>query len=155
MRPIRKNAPLPPSLGHAHASSVPLRWRCWGRPREVPSGGDDLGSHVSPEEVTRGWVWGYTLLTILCNWFVERGYFYGHPLILPAKNRMDANNFILGKFKSKLSTYKASFLSHGARLELIKSIFSSITVYYMSKIIFSKKFLQKINSIIRNFWWTG
>jgi hypothetical protein len=25
----------------------------------------------------------------------------------------------------------------------------------MSNIIFSKKFLQKINSIIRNFWWTG
>lgn len=29
----------------------------------------------------------------------------GHPLILPAKNRTSAYNFVLDKFKSKLSTY--------------------------------------------------
>jgi hypothetical protein len=79
----------------------------------------------------------------------------GHPLILPAKNRTEAYNFILGKFKSKLSTYKANSLSHAARMELINSVFSSIPVYYMSNIIFSNKFLAKITSIIRNFWWTG
>jgi hypothetical protein len=55
----------------------------------------------------------------------------------------------------RLSTYKAKSVSHAARLELIKSVFSSIPIYYMSNIIFSKKFHAKITSIIRNFWWTG
>jgi hypothetical protein len=47
---------------------------------------------------------------------------------------------VLDKFKSKLSTYKADKLSHAARLELIKSVFSSIPVYYMSNILFSKNY---------------
>jgi hypothetical protein len=79
----------------------------------------------------------------------------GHPLILPAKDRSTAYNFVYDKFKSKLSAYKANRLSHAARLTLIKSVFSSIPVYYMSNILFSKKFLAKITAIIRNFWWTG
>jgi hypothetical protein len=79
----------------------------------------------------------------------------GHPLILPGKNRTAAYNFIFDKFKSKLSTYKADKLSHAARLELIKSVFSSIPIYYMSNILFTKKFIVKLTAIIRNFWWTG
>jgi mannosylglycoprotein endo-beta-mannosidase len=65
----------------------------------------------------------------------------GHPLILPSKDRSAAYAFVYDKFKSKLSTYKANRLSHAARLILIKSVFSSIPVYYMSNILFSKKFL--------------
>jgi hypothetical protein len=79
----------------------------------------------------------------------------GHPLVLPAKNRSDVYDFILQKFKNKLSTYMANSLSHAARVELINSVFSSIPVYYMSNIIFSKKFIAKINEVIRTFWWTG
>jgi hypothetical protein len=79
----------------------------------------------------------------------------GHPLTLPAKDRSAAYNFIYDKFKSKLSAYKANRLSHAARLTLIKSVFSSIPAYYMSNILFSKKFLAKLTTIIRNFWWTG
>lgn len=78
----------------------------------------------------------------------------GHPLILPPKERSAAYNFVYDKFKSKLSSYKANRLSHAARLTLTKSVFSSIPVYYMSNILFSKKFLSKLTSIIRNFWWT-
>jgi hypothetical protein len=79
----------------------------------------------------------------------------GHPLVLPSKDRSSAYNFVCDKFKSKLSAYKANRLSHAARLTLIKSVFSSIPVYYMSNILFSKKFLAKLTAIIRNFWWTG
>ena len=79
----------------------------------------------------------------------------GHPLTLPAKDRSAAYNFVYDKFKSKLSAYKANRLSHAARLILIKSVFSSIPVYYMSNILLSKKFLAKLTAIIRNFWWTG
>jgi hypothetical protein len=45
-------------------------------------------------------------------------------------------------------------MSHPARLTLIKSVLSSIPVYYMSNILFSKKFLAGITAI-RRFWWTG
>jgi hypothetical protein len=79
----------------------------------------------------------------------------GHPLIIPGKDRAAAYNFVLEKFRSKLSTYKADKLSHAARLELIKSVFASIPVYYMSNILFTKKFITKLNAIIRSFWWTG
>lgn len=79
----------------------------------------------------------------------------GHPLILPAKDRSLAYNFVVDKFRSKLSAYKANQLSHAARLELIKSVFSSIPVYYMSNILFSKKILANLTAIIRSFWWTG
>jgi hypothetical protein len=79
----------------------------------------------------------------------------GHPLVLPGKDRTSAYNFVFDKFKSKLSTYKADKLSHAARLALIKSVFASIPVYYMSNILFTKKFTAKLNAIIRTFWWTG
>jgi hypothetical protein len=79
----------------------------------------------------------------------------GHPLLLPSKDRSVAYNFVYDKFKQKLTAYKANRLSHAARLTLIKSVFASIPVYYMSNILFSKKFLTKLTAIIRNFWWTG
>ena len=56
---------------------------------------------------------------------------------------------------AKLPAYKANMLSHAARLELIRSVFSAIPVYYMSNILFSKNFLARLTSIIRNFLWTG
>jgi hypothetical protein len=74
---------------------------------------------------------------------------------LPGKDRTTAYNFVLDKFKYKLSTSKADKLSHAARLTLIKSVFSSIPVYYMSNILFIKKFIAKLTAIIRSFWWTG
>jgi hypothetical protein len=79
----------------------------------------------------------------------------GNPLILPAKDRLVAYNFIYDKFESKLNACKANRLSLAARLTLIKSIFSSIPVYYMSNILFSKKLLTKFTAIMRNFWWIG
>jgi hypothetical protein len=43
-----------------------------------------------------------------------------------------------------------------SKFELIKSVFSSIPIYYyMFNILFTKKFIGKIRSIIRNFWWIG
>uniref|UniRef100_A0ACD5X281 Uncharacterized protein n=1 Tax=Avena sativa TaxID=4498 RepID=A0ACD5X281_AVESA len=79
----------------------------------------------------------------------------GHPLIFPSKNRASAYDFVIEKFKSKLTTYKADQLSHAARLALIQSVFASIPIYYMSNIIFPKKFIAKLNAIVRVFWWTG
>uniref|UniRef100_A0A8R7UQZ0 Reverse transcriptase domain-containing protein n=1 Tax=Triticum urartu TaxID=4572 RepID=A0A8R7UQZ0_TRIUA len=81
--------------------------------------------------------------------------YLGHPLILPDKDRSSAYDFVADKFKVKLTGYKANKLSHAARLTLINSVFASIPVYYMSNILFSRKLIAKLTSIIRNFWWTG
>lgn len=79
----------------------------------------------------------------------------GHPLILPGKNRSAAYDFLIHKFKAKLTSYMANILSHAGRLTLIKSVFASIPVYYMSSILLSKKVIAKLTSIVRRFWWTG
>lgn len=79
----------------------------------------------------------------------------GHPLLVSAKDRNAAYSFIVDKFKSKLTTYKANSLSHAGRLALIKSVFASIPIYYMSIMLFSKKLIAKLTAIIRKFWWTG
>lgn len=79
----------------------------------------------------------------------------GHPILLGSKNRKAAYHFIVDKFKSKLTVYKANSLSHAGRLALIKSVFASIPIYYMSTMLFSKKLISKLTAIIRKFWWTG
>lgn len=79
----------------------------------------------------------------------------GHPLIFNHNDRTRAYNFIYGKFRAKLTTVRANKLNHAGRLTYIQSVLSSIPVYYMSTILFSKSFVQKITTIIRRFWWTG
>lgn len=79
----------------------------------------------------------------------------GHPLILPGRNRAASYSFIIDKFKAKLNSYKANRLSHAGRLTLIKSVFASLPVYYMSNILLSKTIIKKLTSIVRKFWWTG
>jgi hypothetical protein len=75
-------------------------------------------------------------------------------LIFPHKDKDKAYNFIHNKFIAKFSTLKANKLNHAGRLQYIKSVLASIPIYYMSTILFSKAFIEKITSTIRNFWWT-
>lgn len=79
----------------------------------------------------------------------------GHPIIFSHRDRNKAYNFILRKFRAKLTTLKANKLNHAGRLNYIKSVLASIPIYYMSTILFSKSFVGKITAIIRRFWWTG
>lgn len=61
----------------------------------------------------------------------------------------------LNKFRSKLTIIKVNNLNHAGRLTYINSVLSSIPIYYMSTVLFSKTFISKITSIIRKFWWAG
>jgi hypothetical protein len=79
----------------------------------------------------------------------------GHPMIFTHKDKNRAYNFIFSKFYAKFATLKANKLNHAGRLQYITYVLSSIPVYYMSTVLFSKTFIHKINSIIRNFWWAG
>ena len=60
----------------------------------------------------------------------------GHPIIFNHNNRNKAYEFIINKFKAKLTTVKANKLNHVSRLTYIQSVLSSIHVYYMSTIFF-------------------
>jgi len=79
----------------------------------------------------------------------------GHPINFSHRDKNRAYNFIFHKFFAKFGTVKANKLNHAGRLQYIKSILSSIPIYYMSTVLFSKYFIEKINSIIRRFWWAG
>lgn len=79
----------------------------------------------------------------------------GHPIIFNHNDKSKAYDFILNKFRAKLTTLKANKLNHAGRLTYIKSVLASILIYYMSTVLFSKSFVGKINAIIRNFWWAG
>jgi hypothetical protein len=68
----------------------------------------------------------------------------GHPLVLPAKNRSEAYDFVLQKFRNKLTTYKDNTLSHAARVELINSVFASI------RFIICPIFCSLRNSLLRS-----
>jgi hypothetical protein len=76
----------------------------------------------------------------------------GHPMIFSHKDKNRDYNFIYSKFHAKFATKKANKLNHAGRLQYITSVLSSIPVYYMSTVLFSKTFIAKINSIIGNFW---
>lgn len=79
----------------------------------------------------------------------------GHPLIFTHKDKNRAYNFIYNKFLAKLTTVKANKINHAGRLAYIQSVLSSIPIYYMSTIIFSNTFIEKIISVMRRFWWVG
>jgi hypothetical protein len=79
----------------------------------------------------------------------------GHPMIFNHRDRNKAYAFIINKFRAKLTTVKANKLNHAGRITYIKSVLVSIPVYYMSTVLFLKTFVEKINTIIRKFWWAG
>uniref|UniRef100_J3M5K6 Reverse transcriptase zinc-binding domain-containing protein n=1 Tax=Oryza brachyantha TaxID=4533 RepID=J3M5K6_ORYBR len=80
--------------------------------------------------------------------------YLGHPIFLAASTRSAAYFFLVDKFRG-ISSLRANKLSHAGRLTLIKSVFSSIPIYYMSHMLLSAKLIRKLTSIIRKFWWKG
>ncbi|KAJ1284947.1 hypothetical protein BS78_03G244300 [Paspalum vaginatum] len=70
-------------------------------------------------------------------------------------NRNAAYNFLINKFRTKLTCLKVDTLSHAGRLVYINSVLASIPIYYMTNILLPKDLLEKITAIIRNFCWKG
>jgi len=75
--------------------------------------------------------------------------YLGHPIIFNHNDRNKAYDFIINKFRAKLTMVRANKLNHAGRLTYIQSVLSSIPVYYMSTVLFSKTFVEKITAIIR------
>ncbi|KAE8707901.1 hypothetical protein F3Y22_tig00110370pilonHSYRG00013 [Hibiscus syriacus] len=60
---------------------------------------------------------------------------------------------VLQKFSSKLAGWKATSLSMAGRLVLVKSVLSSLPIFYLSIFKIPLKINQKLNSLMANFLW--
>jgi hypothetical protein len=74
---------------------------------------------------------------------------------LVTRVRNKAYAFVINKFRAKLTTIKANKLNHAGGLTYINSVLTSIPIYYLSIVLFSKTFIDKIIVIIKRFWWAG
>uniref|UniRef100_A0A803Q0M3 Reverse transcriptase domain-containing protein n=1 Tax=Cannabis sativa TaxID=3483 RepID=A0A803Q0M3_CANSA len=59
------------------------------------------------------------------------------------------------QISSRLEGWRANLLSQAARMTLIKSVLASIPIYTMSTFLLPRKTTDRIDSIVRKFWWTG
>ena len=59
--------------------------------------------------------------------------------------------FIINKFKAKLTTVKANKLNHAGRFTYIQSVLSYIPIYYMSIVLFSKTLSTELMLLSEDF----
>ncbi|GKB85929.1 putative RNA-directed DNA polymerase [Tanacetum coccineum] len=64
-------------------------------------------------------------------------------------------NKLVDLFRSKLSSWKASLLSIGGRLTLIKSVLGSVGIYYMSIFKVPETILKSLERLRATFFWGG
>ncbi|GJV95289.1 putative RNA-directed DNA polymerase, eukaryota, reverse transcriptase zinc-binding domain protein [Tanacetum coccineum] len=62
---------------------------------------------------------------------------------------------LIDRFRAKLSSWKASTLSIGGRLTLIKSVLGSLEIYYMSIFKCPKSVLNSLKAMRASFFWGG
>ena len=62
---------------------------------------------------------------------------------------------VVDRFESRLSNWKAKFLSSGGRLVLINSVLSSLPIFMMSFFEIPTGVLQKLDAIRSRFFWQG
>ena len=56
------------------------------------------------------------------------------------------------RFKKRLTMWKRQYLSKGGRLTLIKSILSSLLIYFMSLFVIPRKVSSRLENIQRDFY---
>ncbi|KAJ0938893.1 putative RNA-directed DNA polymerase [Helianthus annuus] len=62
---------------------------------------------------------------------------------------------VLQKFKNKLNNWKAKSLSFGGHLTLVKSVLTSLPLYFLSMFKAPSKVIKSLDSIRRKFLWGG
>lgn len=77
---------------------------------------------------------------------------------LPAswgKSKGEAYNFLIERALAKMQGWKSKLLSQAGKEILIKAVVQSIPSYAMSCFELPQAFCDKLNSMIKNFWWKG
>ena len=95
----------------------------------------------------------------LCNIIgISEGHFpvtyLGLPLI-PSRLTFADCSGLIGKFQTKLNGWATSKLSYGGRLQLIKTVFYGIQLYWFNSFILPKRVISKLESILANFLWSS
>ncbi|XP_071700495.1 uncharacterized mitochondrial protein AtMg00310-like [Rutidosis leptorrhynchoides] len=62
---------------------------------------------------------------------------------------------VIDKFKSRLSDWKARSISFGGRVTLIKSVLSSLPLYYFSIFLAPPSVIKELERVRREFFWGG
>ena len=62
---------------------------------------------------------------------------------------------LVDEMELKLSTWRASMLSRGDRLALVRHVLCTIPKHFLTAIAFNKTAIKKVNRIIRGFLWAG
>lgn len=70
-------------------------------------------------------------------------------------NRVVSWDFLFDIFRARLSRWKASCLSIGGRLTLVKAVLENLPTYYLSLFKAPVKVIDGLESIIRKFLWGG
>ncbi|XP_071704229.1 uncharacterized protein [Rutidosis leptorrhynchoides] len=98
-------------------------------------------------------------LSLLASWFgCNEGFFPFNYLGLPIGENLKLHKNwqpIFDKFKLRLSDWKAKTISFGGRLTLVKSVLSSLPLYYFSLFKAPVRVLNDLEGLRRNFFWGG
>ncbi|KAL9660337.1 hypothetical protein QQ045_025150 [Rhodiola kirilowii] len=78
--------------------------------------------------------------------------YLGLPLVMGQK-KTEAFNFVLEKLWSKVSGGKENLLSTAGKEVLIKSVLLALSLYAMSCFLLHGDILNKLSSMVINFWW--
>lgn len=62
---------------------------------------------------------------------------------------------LIDRMVKKLSTWRASILSHGERLALVRHVLSAMPIHLLMAMVICQPVLKRINRIIREFLWHG
>ena len=74
------------------------------------------------------------------------------PLFLSASSSRDLNP-IKEKLENKFSGWKSKNLSWKGRATLIKSVAQAIPAYSMTAIQFPRELCNRLDAVVRRFWW--
>ncbi|CAN1818839.1 LINE-1 reverse transcriptase homolog, partial [Linum perenne] len=71
------------------------------------------------------------------------------------RSKKETFSFLLDRMYNKAQSWKSQMLSHAGKEVLLKSIIQAIPSYIMSLFALSKGLIKKMNSILRQFFWSG
>ena len=74
-------------------------------------------------------------------------------LVDPRTPKREIGNQIIDRLQSRLQTWKGKLLSPAGKLTLIKSVMQAMPIYSMTIHRLSKDTCNRIDRIIRDFWW--
>lgn len=71
------------------------------------------------------------------------------------RSKAEELSFLVEKTLKKMQGWKQRIISHSGKEVMIKDVAQAIPTYAMACFWFPQKIVDKLNSLIRHFWWKG